>query len=293
MEGLRVGRKSEALLAIFNAHAAGNSAKQAEAVAMLRQRGCTVTVVDSQSVTDTLDAIRNSGDIAGVVIGGGDGSISAALPAILERKLPIGVLPLGTANDFARSIGVADLNVACDAIASGNTRSVDLGTANGRPFLNVVAIGLPAQAARELTAKRKRLFGMFAAVAAAPSIARHRRTFTLNAEIDNQVLTARCEAVLASVGRYLGGVPVAYEDIEDGKLHLTACRVLTLREALSLAFSIIRRTLQEDDRIIERSGTSITLQTTQPLDVAIDGDICAKTPITVRVLPRALLVFSP
>ena len=291
MEGLRVDTKSKTLLAIFNAHAGGDSAKQAESVAMLRQRGCTVTVVDSQSVNDTLNAIRNAGDIAGVVIGGGDGSISAALPAILERGFPIGVLPLGTANDFARSIGVADLQVACDAIASGNTRSVDLATANGRPFLNVVAIGLPAQAARELTTKRKRRFGMFAAVAAAPSIARRRHTFTLNAGIDNQTLTARCEAVLVSVGRYVGGVPVAYEDIEDGKLHLTACRVLTLREALFLAVSIIRHALLEDDQIIERSGTSIVLETREPLDVAIDGDVCAKTPITVAILPKALLVF--
>ena len=281
------------LLVILNGRAGSNAAGRPDGTELLRERGCDLCVVRSTSPEDMLHAIRTAGDVAGVVIGGGDGTISLALPALLERGAPLGVLPLGTANDFARSIGVADLATACDAIAGGPLRTVDLGMFGKRPFLNVVAIGLPAQAARELTAERKRRFGMFAAFAAAVSIARRRRVFTIDATNDGQALRARCEAVLVGVGRYVGGVPVAYEDIDDGKLHLTVCRALTVRDALSLGLSTLLRRLPQNDRIIERMGRSISIETFTPMDVAVDGDICAKTPIDVRILTAALRVFVP
>ncbi len=282
----------QSFVLILNARSGGSSAGDAGAE-LLRERGCELSIVRSRSPEETLQTIRGAGDVAGIVIGGGDGTISLALPALIERGLPLGILPLGTANDFARSIGVADMKAACDAIAQGALRSVDLGAANGRPFLNVVALGLPAQAARELTAERKRRFGMFAALAAAPSIARRRHVFTLNATIDGDALQARCEAVLLGVGRYVGGFPIAYEDLDDGKLHLMVCRALSASEVLSLALSALFRRLPQDDRILERTAVSVLLETTVPMDVAIDGDICAKTPIEVRILASKLRVFVP
>jgi len=277
---------------ILNGRSGGSSAGD-DGAELLRERGCELSIVRSASPEETLKAIREAGDVAGIVIGGGDGTISLALPALIERGLPLGVLPLGTANDFARSIGVADMKTACNAIAQGALRTLDLGVASGRPFLNVIALGLPAQAARELTAERKRRFGMFAALAAAPSIARRRHVFTLNATIDGDTLQARCEAVLLGVGRYVGGFPIAYEDLDDGELHLTVCRALTVPEALSLALSTLFRRLPQDDRILERSASSMTLETVVPMDVAIDGDICAKTPIDVHILASKLRVFAP
>ncbi|MHB8145659.1 MAG: diacylglycerol/lipid kinase family protein [Vulcanimicrobiaceae bacterium] len=284
---------TKSFLVILNGRAGGNAAGRSDGSDLLRERACALSIVRSESPEQTLRAIHSSGDMAGVVIGGGDGTISLALPALIERGLPVGVLPLGTANDFARSIGVADLTVACDAIAAGHTRIVDLGIVGDRPFLNVVAIGLPAQAARELTAERKRRFGMLAAIAAAPGIALRRRTFMLKAMTGDQSLRARCEAVLVGVGRYVGGLPVSYEDIDDGELHLMACRALTLPEALRLALSTVLRRLPEDEQIIERAAPSMTVETSVPMDVAVDGDICAKTPIDLRIMPGALRVFAP
>ncbi|MEN6343447.1 MAG: diacylglycerol kinase family protein, partial [Methanospirillum sp.] len=72
-----------------------------------------------------------------VIVGGGDGTIRAVLPAVARQKVVLGILPLGTANNFARSVGVPmDLVGAVDAIASGRSTAVDLGVINGEFFAN-------------------------------------------------------------------------------------------------------------------------------------------------------------
>ena len=78
-----------------------------------------------------------------IVIGGGDGTISSALPELLALGKPLAVLPLGTANDFAATIGLpADPLEAADVALHGRPHAIDVGLANDRPFLNVASVGV-------------------------------------------------------------------------------------------------------------------------------------------------------
>src|SRR5919108_4270788 len=88
---------------------------------------------------DITSLIRaEGGDVDLVAVGGGDGTMSAAAPGVIERDLPLGILPMGTANDLARTLGIpADLETAIAIIAAGRTRRIDLGLVNGKPFFNV------------------------------------------------------------------------------------------------------------------------------------------------------------
>ena len=80
-----------------------------------------------------------------IVVAGGDGTLAAALPALLEVERPLAVIPLGTANDFARNLGLpAGRTEQLALVAEGAVRRVDLGSVNGRPFLNAASIGLGA-----------------------------------------------------------------------------------------------------------------------------------------------------
>ena len=95
-----------------------------------------------------------------VIVGGGDGTLHAAAPALIETGLTLGILPLGTANDLARTLGIdQDPVAAARTIADGYAREVDLGEVNGHPYWNVASVGLSVELAGELTAETKRRWG--------------------------------------------------------------------------------------------------------------------------------------
>ena len=84
-----------------------------------------------------------------VIIGGGDGSLLAAVEHLADTGTALGVLPLGTANSFARSLGIPlDIEGAARVIAQGKVRRVDLGTIDGRPYPGCASIGLAPEIAQ-------------------------------------------------------------------------------------------------------------------------------------------------
>jgi len=102
--------------------------------------------------------LRDRADL--VVVGGGDGSVSSAALAVMESGLPMGIIPLGTANDLARTLDIPmDLLEAADVIVGGSTRPVDVGTVNGHAFFNVASIGLSSDLAQGLDPVLKKRFG--------------------------------------------------------------------------------------------------------------------------------------
>ena len=280
-------------LLILNPQAGGASASadaEARAVALFPD-GTVAHPHDSAEAIAAIDARDAATDA--IIVGGGDGSISSILAPLLASRLPLGVLPLGTANDFARSIDIEDLDAAFAAIRGGMGRAVDVGEANGRLFLNTIAIGLPAAAARGLTSDLKKRLGMFAAAAVIPKIIRRGRSFSVEIEDERGTVAVQsCIALLAGSGRYIGGFPVAYDDLEDGVLHLVAARARSWREAFSILGSAVVRRLPQDWNVTEHATKRCTVRTSRPLDVALDGDIAFKTPVDLRVHPGAIHVFA-
>ncbi|MDQ2991855.1 MAG: hypothetical protein M3R30_03400 [Candidatus Eremiobacteraeota bacterium] len=280
-------------LLILNAQASGAGADPA-LESRLTEHFPQAILVRPNTPDEAIAAIRSREEsVDAILVGGGDGSVSSILVPLIESGLPLGVLPLGTANDFARSIGLSDLESAIAAIASGAICAVDVGEANGRLFLNTIALGLPAVAARDLTADLKKRLGMFAAAAVIPKILRQGRGFSVEiADAAGTVKVENCIAVLAGVGRYMGGFPVAYRDLADGLLHLVAARARSWREVLSILGSALIRRLPDDWNVTERATVACTLRTSRPLDVALDGDIAFKTPVELRIRPGAIRVYS-
>ncbi len=98
------------------------------------------------------------------------GTLNNAVQHLLGHDVTLGVLPLGTGNDFARSLGIPPtLENACDIIAGGYTARVGVGLANGRPFLNAASLGLASAIARRRTPRFKRRMGRLAYPAWPPS----------------------------------------------------------------------------------------------------------------------------
>ena len=98
-----------------------------------------------------------------LVIGGGDGSIGAAAHRLVHSDITLGVLPLGTANDFARTLGIpTDIPAAIDNLVHGKVVDVDIGRVDGRAYLNVASVGLSVAVTRRLTPGLKQRFGPLA-----------------------------------------------------------------------------------------------------------------------------------
>ena len=90
-----------------------------------------------------------------VVIGGGDGTLTLAVDGLVDVKLPLGIIPLGTANDLARTLGLpTDPVAAADIIAGGHLKPIDLGWVNGTHFFNVASVGLSTGITRRLDRRR-------------------------------------------------------------------------------------------------------------------------------------------
>ena len=107
----------------------------------------------------TLDRVVADGHDL-IVVGGGDGTVSYAAGRVAGTNAVLGVLPLGTANDFARTLEIPNnLAEACAAIAEGKLVDIDLGRANGKPFLNVASVGLSVAVTEALSPRLKRTSG--------------------------------------------------------------------------------------------------------------------------------------
>ena len=132
---------------------------------------------------DAATLIRaHTGKIDRVVLAGGDGTVNAAAPALLETRLPFAIIPLGTGNDLARTLGIPEEPAAAARVAAeGRLRAIDVGLANDVPFFNVASIGFGVDLTHALTRDAKRRWGKLGyAVAAmrragadAPLLGRH------------------------------------------------------------------------------------------------------------------------
>ncbi|MPY72517.1 MAG: lipid kinase, partial [Alphaproteobacteria bacterium] len=121
---------------VVNGGSRSGEGRVGDAVDRLKTGGDVVSVEKTSEIDAFRDLVRQAATAADVVvIGGGDGSMSAALPFFLGDGPVLGVLPLGTANDLARTLGIPlDPAEAARIVADGQERRIDLGEVNGRPF---------------------------------------------------------------------------------------------------------------------------------------------------------------
>jgi diacylglycerol kinase (ATP) len=239
-----------------------------------------------------------------LVVGGGDGTIGgvAGLLADLSpgSRPVLGVLPLGTANDFARTLDLAPgLSSAVAAIATGKVVDVDLGRANGRPLLNVASIGLSVEATRALRPRLKRWLGPAAYPLAVLAAYRRHRPFRAHLEFPDGDfspldLSDLLQVAVANGRHYGGGNTVAPDaGIDDSTLDVYAIRAGRLRDHLSLARLLRDGTLIEHERVQHLITRAVVLTTDEPQVVNVDGELAAVTPVEFEAQSNAIEVAVP
>ncbi len=261
----------------------------------LRAGGVTLfegTCNDPLDVTPCILAHRARVDC--VIVGGGDGTLNAAGPGLLATALPLGVLPMGTANDFARSLGLPlDAAAAADVICGGLTRSIDVGEVNGRTFFNVASVGLAADLAQRLTAEHKRRFGRLSYALSASNVLLEARPFHATLLLGEQKIMVRTMQIAVGNGRFYGGgnIVASGAQIDDGHLNLYSLEfsrvwrmALMVRSFKSGSHGAVRE-------VRTARGASFEVITRRPRPVNADGELVTQTPARFTQRLQALSVY--
>lgn len=239
-----------------------------------------------------------------IVIGGGDGTIGCAagvLARIESERCPVlGVLPLGTANDFARTLDIPNqIDGAADVLADGKIVDVDLGWGNDQPFVNVASLGLSVGSAKALRPGLKKALGPLSyPVSAAVAYARH-QPFGLRIEFpehDFEPLELDdLLQVFVGNGRYYGGGHAIAPDagIDDHKLDVYAVKAGRLRDHVSLAGLLKDGTIIDHEDVQHLVTRSLRLMTDSEQAVNLDGEIATHSPVHFRIQRNAVEVVVP
>jgi len=256
-------------------------------------------VTSGADLLPTLERVIDAGHDL-VVVGGGDGTVSAAAGLTAGTEVTLAVLPLGTANDLARTLQIPrDVTAACAAVGSGKVVDIDLGRANGRPFLNVASVGLSVGVTEALSPTLKKRLGPLAYPVATLRAYRRHRPFRARLEFpdgDHESLELKdLLQVAVGNGRHYGGgnavSPTA--GIDDHLLDVYAIVRGRLREHVSIARLLKDGSFVHHDRVHHVTSRRMRLVTDLDLPVNLDGEIAARTPCTFEVERNALHVVVP
>jgi YegS/Rv2252/BmrU family lipid kinase len=283
---------------IVNAHSRKGQTLFREAKAKLEEAGFellkTHALRDPSKLNDTVrEAVRESAPM--VIVGGGDGSLSCAVDELVDRDCVFALLPLGTANSFARTLGIpVDLDGAVEIIATGRRKRVDLGVIDGDYFANSAAIGLSPLVGATVPHKWKRYFGRFGYLSWATYQMLRFRPFALTVEQDGQRHMLEAMEVRIANGAFHGGVEVVDDaEVDSGTIIVQAVIGHFKRRLLGNWLRILLRMPKREDRLRDFEGRRFRISTDPPLPISIDGEVTGHTPATVEVAQRAIEVVVP
>jgi len=289
-------RPRRALLLVNRASRRGGASVQA-ALDGLEAAGITLHFEQPATREDISRIINARADeLDCVIVGGGDGTLNAAAPALLQTGLPLGILPLGTANDLARTLGLpSDLRAAAAVIAAGDSRRIDVGLVNGHPFLNVASLGLSTDLAARLTGQGKRRLGRLSYPWAALQVLTKARPFRAMILSKEGATRVRTFQITVGNGRYYGGgIPVRHDArIDDGRLDLSSLELPGIWSLMLMAPAFRQGTHGAWREVRDQGCIRFEVRTRRPRPVNLDGELLTLTPARFELLPGALQVYAP
>lgn len=232
-----------------------------------------------------------------IVAAGGDGTLNEIVNALGEKNagVRVGLIPLGTGNDFARTLGLpTEVEAALDLLRAGKTRMIDLVRVTSdrvRYFVNVSAGGFSGLVDEKLTPKMKRTWGPLAylrgAAAALPELRAYRTMLSLD---NKESLKLSLYNVVIANGRYVaGGRLIAPEaSVDDGLLDIVLIQERSAPELALLAAQVAFGKHLSSEAIVFRRAVRVTVNSRPGMRFNVDGELVGKGPAVFEVLPSAL-----
>jgi diacylglycerol kinase (ATP) len=296
-------RRFDSAALIVNTRSRLGRSAAASVLDYLRLLGVTVEVAyaleDAARLPETVrGALADGHDL--IVLGGGDGSVSSVAGILASSDAVLGVLPLGTANDFAHTMEIPfELAAACATVADGVVADVDLGLAGDHHYVNVASMGLGSAVAEAISPRLKRAMGPlaypFATVRAYLDQGSFEAGFAFPEYDHEAVAIDDLIHVAVGNGRYFGGgmVVAPGSDIEDHALDVYAIEASAAPELTRIAWGLRTGNLVDDKRVHYWRTRQVRILTDPRLPVNLDGELGCHTPKSFSVVPDALKVLVP
>jgi len=267
---------------------------------ILRTRGYTVTVKETAKELDAthfcIAACKECYDL--VVSIGGDGTLHETINGLMDQDYcpKLGVIPLGTVNDFARALQIPlDPIEAIRTLTSSRTKTVDMGLINGRLFANVVAVGSLAESLSSVSSEDKSKLGALAyfkeGIKEMLSISTH--SFVIRH--DGYTWTGESPLFLAALTNSVGGFENLAPNaaVDDGLIHCFIIKDLNLFNTITVSLSLWLGNLKQHKDVIYFTAKKVSVTSTESTRTNVDGEEGPSLPIELQILPRHIQVIVP
>lgn len=261
--------------------------------------GATYALRDPARLAETVHHVLEEGNDL-VILGGGDGSVSSVVDDLANHHAVLGLLPLGTANDFARTLEIpSNVGAACDTIAGGKMVDVDLGLCGDDYYVNLASVGLSVEVTKTLTPWLKRSTGALAyPIAAVRAFFRHEPFAATLTFPDGDHPPARFDRLLQigiGNGRFYGGgmVVAPSSSMDDQTLDVYVIELGRRRDIIGIARYLKSGRFIESERVTHYLTSEVRVETEPELAVNVDGELVARTPRSFSVAHNALRVLVP
>ncbi|MEJ5253219.1 MAG: diacylglycerol kinase family lipid kinase [Chthonomonadetes bacterium] len=262
------------------------------------QVGCSWQIVETtrQGEAATLARQAAHDGIPVVVAAGGDGTLGEVANGLVGTPAKLGILPLGTGNDFARCVGISEnLSVAVDNLFTGKAHPVDLGRVGDRYFINVAGCGFDAAVAQRVNRGFRFLHGTAAYVAAVYQTLMTFKPMQMHITVDDEVISERTMlCTVANSQSYGGGMRIApMAQIDDGWLDVCIVKAVSKVEFVRVFPRVFTGIHITHPCFVMLKARRIQVESNPPVPVLVDGDVQGTTPIEFTVHPSALQVILP
>lgn len=256
-----------------------------------------VTVCRTMSIDSIYDEVKDSRDYDCIIGAGGDGTISHIVNAMAEEEIniPLGVIPAGTANDFANHLGLTkNINFCTKVIAMGNIKEVDLGKINDRYFINVAAAGLLTDVSQKIDIHLKNTLGKLAYYIKGIEQLPNFKPIPVKITCDGTVYNEKIYLFVILNGSTAGGFKLAPGAVEDdGKLNLLALKACNIVELFNVFIQILRGDHTNSSRVLYLEGEEFLIEGDAEFEADVDGEAGPYFPLSVSVLHKKIKVFAP
>ncbi|GGM79234.1 diacylglycerol kinase [Thermopolyspora flexuosa] len=292
-------RKDRRVALVVNTHSRRGRRKYLAVMRLLHAEGFrplgAYAVMDPRRLPDTIEtALALNPDL--LIVGGGDGTLSEAVKHVPGTDAALGVLPLGTTNNFARSLGLPlDLARAIRVFRVGKVADVDLGMAGDRPFANLTSFGVSVEVAATVRPWLKRVLGRAAYPLTALTILPHHRPFRAVITVDGRRHELLTHQLNIANGRFHGGWQIA-RDISIDNHTLAAYQLGSGKRLRLLVETLIRATTGRWQSLAGGpfvTGREMLVEIDPPLLADVDGEVRQITPLLLRSIRNGLRVMVP